>query len=327
MAYKVIARTKSILNVPTYKSRLDMCFDNICVDSDIHSMSMDLCDGYKVLKDASATLCGSNKNVFYNRLKNRMIDCEDLASGRFIVPDRAIFNPADFRFAGKNIFSIDRKELIEYIVWFTRSRLLATYEDDNSDEIIDFNKLHFTNDCKFAANVIKMVCDTLKVPCEVVKLPPAFTDEFQLYKGNGFHYFCFLTIDGVKYLVDPTYKQFFTLDFNLKDRLGVMGLNGCNPGIYMLMNNSRRKTAINILRKGYVVATDENIKNYLDGFLLSYRNGLFYERYLGEANYDVPYSITEYFEFINGDELLFDYEPIDFMGNQEEPLKNKNFRF
>lgn len=109
--------------------------------------------------------------------------------------------------------------------------------------------------------------------------------------------------------------------------MGVMGLNGCNPGVYMLMNGSRRKTAMNILKKGYVVADDENMKNYLDGFLLSYRNGLFYERFLEEANYDVEYSVEDYFNFINGYELLFEYEPIEFMGNQEEPLKNKNFRF
>lgn len=181
MVYKVIARTRSLINVTTYKSRLDLCFDNIVVDGDIYSLSMDLCDGYKALKDAAADICDSKANIFYNSLKNRMIDCEDLVSEKFIISDKASFNPADQRFDGKIVYQIDKKDILDYIVWFTRCRLLGIYEDDNPDMIIDF-----TNDCKFACNVVKMICETLRVPCEVVKLPPAFTDEFQLYKGMDF---------------------------------------------------------------------------------------------------------------------------------------------
>lgn len=325
MAKRVIKKGVSILCVPDYMASLKKSYDNILLSDNYCSMIIELDYVYSTMKKAAFNLNCSKDNYFYEKLRNKMIDCEDLCENYFILDSEPCFNPMDQRFYNKSILNIPKDDLLNYIVWFTRDRLLGTHQDETT-EMVDFNKLNLTNDCKLASNIVKLVCDMLKVPCEIIKMPPAFTDEFQLFEGNGFHYFCLVTIDNVKYIVDTTYRQFFTLDTNRLNRLGVMGLDGCNPGIYMMMNDSRKNTAINILKNGYVVANEENLKNYFDGFLLSYRNGLYYE-WIGEVDYFPTYSVSDYFSFIYGDDLLFDYEPIELLGNQEQSLKNPKFRF
>lgn len=325
MARYVVKKGVSLIGLSTYMTRLKECYNNLLTCDNYYSKAIELNLAYNSMKLAADRIKTGKSNYYYGKLRNKLIDCEELCMDSFILESRPLFNPMDPRFCNRSVVNIPKEFLLDYIVWFTRERLLSTHQDETS-EIVDFNKLHLTNDCKLACNIVKLICDMLKINCELIKMPPAFTDEIQLFDGNGFHYFCLVTIDNVKYIVDPTYRQFFTLDTNIINRLGVMGFDGCNPGIYMMMNDSRKKTAINILKKGYVVANDENLKNYFDGFLLSYRNGLFYE-WIGEVDYTPTYTVEDYFNFIYGDELLFEYEPIEFLGNQRQSLKNPKFRF
>lgn len=325
MAKKVIKRVKSLLSASQYLTKLNESYKNMESSDNYYSLVMELSNVYRNLKLCSATMCSGKTNMFYEKMRNKALDCEELCQSTFIVESNPEFDILDERYKDRSVFQIEKDEMLDFIVWFTRSRLLENHQDEE-EELVDFNKLHLTNDCKLSCNIVNLLCDTLKIKCEIVKIPPAFTDEFQLYKGNGFHYFCLVTIDDVQYIVDATYRQFFTLDSNVIDRLGVMGMNGCNPGVYMVMNDSRLETALNILKKGYVVADEENLKNYFDGFALSYRNGLYYE-WIGNADYSTSYSVQDYFSFLKEEELLFDYEPIEFLGEQKEPLNNCNFRF
>lgn len=326
MANSVMKRALSILNVPQYTSRLNTCYRNMASAKTYFSLVIELNDAYRIMKKAAATICNDKTNNFYEKLRAITIDCEDFCNNLFIVDNKASFDLYDSRFFGRSVTEINKKDLLDYIVWFTRVKLLETHQKEDSEIVEDFNELSLANDCNLGSNIVKLVCDMLNIPCEVIKIPPAFTDEFQLYNGDGFHYFCLVTIDNIEYIVDTTYKQFFTLDSNILNRLGVMGLDGCKPGVYMMMNNSRKKTAFELLKKGYVVAGRENLKNYFDGFALSYRNGLYYE-WIGKVDYMTPYSVSTYFDFISGDKLLFDYEPVEFLGEQQEPLKNEKFRF
>ena len=80
------------------------------------------------------------------------------------------------------------------------------------------------------------------------------------------------------YLVDCTYRQFFRLDRNLIGRMGVYGMSGCDPGIYMTMDEGRMNVAMQLLKKGWIEADKDNFKHYMDGFALAFRNCLFYEK-------------------------------------------------
>ena len=325
MKKHIFKKAVSILSASQYKTRLIECHKNIEIANDYESKVKELNNVYSLLKAASATICSKKSNFFYKSLLCEAIDCEDLVQSIFIVDSNPAFDPCDSKFVNKVFYDIKSEDILDYLVWFTRMRLLDNHQDETT-ELVEFDKLHLTNDCKLACNILKLISDTFKVNCKIVKIPPAFTDEYQLYNGNGFHYFCLVTIDGVQYIVDPTYRQFFTLDSNNINRLGVLGFDGCNPGVYMLMNESRKETALNILKNGYVVADLENLKNYFDGFCLSYRNGLYYEEN-GEALYTTSYTVEDYFSFLESRELLFDFEDIECLGQQHKPLKNAKFRF
>ena len=80
------------------------------------------------------------------------------------------------------------------------------------------------------------------------------------------------------------------------ERCGLVGFAGCCMGRYMLMNESRRRTAMELLKNGFIEMTPENVKNYFDGFILQGRNGKYYEQ-LGKKVIDEEDYSTEYTEF------------------------------
>lgn len=66
------------------------------------------------------------------------------------------------------------------------------------------------------------------------------------------------------YLIDCTYRQFFE---NEKD-------TDAHCGYYMVQDEMRRRVAQQILRYGWIEATPENIKAYMDGFEMAKRHTL-----------------------------------------------------
>ena len=326
MAKSIIKKCISLLNIPVYKRMLERCHTDIA-NSDSFAVSiLKLSRAYRLMKEISNNICSEKASIMYKTIMRELIECEDLLDETFIVDSNPNFDYYDSKFVGKS--SSDFKTIIdkiEYIVWFTRTRLLDTVRDEFGTDV-DFNKLHLCNQCQLSSNVVKLVCDTMGIKCEKIKLDPAFTNKVRLYNGNGFHYFNIVWIDNKKFIVDCTYRQFFRTDTNLIDRLGVLGLNGCYPGIYMMQNESRKKTALELLKNGYVEYTSENMKNYLDGFTLSYRNGLYYE-WLGKVDYNVSYTLDDYKRFILGEDSLLNYEPVECLGVQEIPLNNYRLNF
>lgn len=81
------------------------------------------------------------------------------------------------------------------------------------------------------------------------------------YLKNGIigHNCSIVQLNGKSYLIDCTYRQFFEDKYS--------GL--C--GIYMINNPRRKEVAEQILKYGWIEATPENIKAYMDGFEMASR--------------------------------------------------------
>ena len=101
-----------------------------------------------------------------------------------------------------------------------------------------------------------------------------------------FHHFTIVRItpeNGVpkNYIVDCTYRQFFTKAFSNPRRIGVARgpIKGCSIGSFMTLNEKRKKIAETILTKGYIEATPEVIKEYFDAIVYSGRDKKFYEEH------------------------------------------------
>ena len=243
----------------------------------------------------------------------------------FIVESSPYFQFDDPYLNSTRFNKMNDEEKLDYIVWVARRETFIRLRN-YVKSIKTFNRLDLTNECRNTSYLIDDICEQLGVDSKVIKIPAGFNDKINLYNGNGFHYFVIVNLNGNEYIVDCTYRQFFRGDTNNLDRLGVVGLGCCDPGAYMLMNDERKNVALAILKNGWIRCTDKSLKHYLDGFTLSFRNGLYYD-WLGKVDYSVGYTVSDYLEFLNEDDFITNYEPIEGLGEQEEPLKNRNLSF
>ena len=76
------------------------------------------------------------------------------------------------------------------------------------------------------------------------------------------------SIKDTTYLIDVTYSQFFTLDYNVKN------WDEPRAGYYMIQNKDTKDFAEDLLDKGYVECTEENLNKYAYGFCLAEKKEL-----------------------------------------------------
>lgn len=190
----------------------------------------------------------------------------------------------------------------------------------------DYNSLDTTNLCKNTTRLFEIYCKHNNIKCQRIKIAAGFDENIELFDGCGFHYFNIVTVNNEKYIYDVTYKQFFKIKDNFFQKLGIIGHPPTSLGKYMIIEEKRKKTAEELLKKGFIPYNEENLKNYLDGFALSYRNGLYYEQ-VGNTNYNTIYTFDDYERFLFTDDSQVKHESIDVLGYQYKELKNPNFDF
>lgn len=229
---------------------------------------------------------------------------EDLPKG-FIIDSSPIFS---------NDFDSDDK--LKNIIYNVRSKLLS---NDIDDSLID--------KCSYGSNLVLRNARELDIESRRVVIYPGFTKEHDLlHFGSGYHAFNIVTINNKKYIVDLTYRQFFLNDRNSLERIGICTLFNTMPGRFMTLNDSRKKTALELLKNGYIEMTEENMKNYFDGFALSYRNATYYEE-TEDFSFTTMYTPYDYMRFINEEDSQLNHEGIYRLGYQKKKLKNPNIRF
>lgn len=246
----------------------------------------------------------------YQFLINELILCECLLRKFPIINTKANFEYKEN--SSFNKYS-SNEEVLDKIVYCARKFIV----DNNSP--CDINNIDLTNNCKIVSTFIHNLCNDFSIKSKLVKISPGFSEEANLLDGHGYHYFVLVTLNNKEYLIDCTYTQFFNLSQNILQRIGIVGLVSCNPGAFMIMNNSRMKLAYQLLQNGWIEFNDENIKNYFDGFALSYRNGLYYEQNK-DNKYTTNYTYLDYLNFINGLDSQIQHEPIETLGIQKRPL-------
>ncbi len=315
----------SVLSALGYKLKFDKYLKGFRETDNYQSMVQYMSGMYKVMRSYGDVSYSKGTTYLYERFRDKVIDCEARLSNSFIVESEPYFRYNDEYFLECDFDKLCDQEKLDYIVWTTR-RALLEHLHDYDKRIKSLRGVHLTNECKNTSYLVHDLCRALHINSKVVKIPAAFSDEINLYDGSGFHYFVLAELNNKEYLIDCTYRQFFRTDNNNLDRLGVIGLCGCDPGVFMMQNKDRGEVALTILKNGWIRCTEENFKHYLDGFTLSFRNGLYYD-WLGKVDYSVGYSASDYIDFLSEDDFITNYEPIEGLGEQEEPLVNKNLRF
>ena len=243
----------------------------------------------------------------FNYITRYLKKAEEDLPREFIIESSPNFNKE---------YDSDEEEKLRYIIYNVRSKLLI---DNVNDPLVD--------KCSYSSNLVSRCAKELDLNARRIIIYPGFTKEhYNLHYGSGYHAFNIVTINDKNYIVDLTYRQFFLSDRNSLERIGVCSLSNTLPGRFMTMNESRMKTASKILKDGYVEMTDENIKNYFDGFALSYRNATYYEE-TDDFSFTTVYSPYDYMRFISEEDSQLNHEGIDRLGFQKKILRNPNIKF
>lgn len=186
----------------------------------------------------------------------------------------------------------DCESLMRYIVYQTRL-IINKYDNIKTATLEKY--------CINSSSYVSTICEKLKITQR------SFWCSENLSHGT-FHCFNIITINlsnGIvkNYLIDCTYRQFFTYAESFLERTGLPLNCGANIGKFMMLDESRKQMAEELLTKGYIELTPENIKHYFDGFVFTGRNGLYYEQLgkksIGKEDYEPEYTFEDYLEALN----------------------------
>lgn len=241
---------------------------------------------------------------FYEDIKNKVMDYEEKLND-FIVPYYPKYKYVPLLSHASN------EEIIEHIM----SKIWYGFLSNKS-----LKSVSFTDRCMNVSFGIELLCDYLGIECERHVIFAGFDDKELLYFGTKFHYFNIITINHEKYLVDGSYRQFFRLDTNVFEKVGVYRMSGCYNGVFMNKNEDRLRVTRELLTKGYIKIDDNVLKAYMDGFALSFRNGFYYEE-TNDYSFTTPYTADDYMRFINGEDSQVKHEGTEVLGFQIRPLK------
>lgn len=204
----------------------------------------------------------------------------------------------------------DCEDILNYIVHQVRTKI-NEYKDVKSEPLTAF--------CIHSSSYVSDVCKTINNVDDI-----RFSCNEDLSTGV-YHCFNIVTLelpdgDTKQFLVDCTYRQFFTYSDSFVERIGLLFNSGPNIGSYMMMDDERKKIAEELLQKGFIELTPKVLKCYFDSFVYSGRNGLFYEKMnkdvIEVSDYTPHYTCEDYIEALNFGGLHEEY-----IGRQSEPLK------
>ncbi len=253
----------------------------------------------------------------YMDIKSLVLDSEKAINQEFIIDTTPHYKYKKKRIAPKFLLK-DEEYMVKYLVNKTRDKLYV-----NS---LDIANLNLQGKCFKAAERVLSLSALNKVKATSYVIRPGYIKNASICDYMAEHAFVILNLNGNKYLVDPTYSQFFYLSTSSLNRKGVLDFMGTNVGTYMLMSEERKKIAQKILKDGYIKLTPNVLKYYLDGFTNFYRNGTYYEE-TNDFSYEPTYQDSDYMAFLEGKDNQLNHEKEKYLAYQKLPLKNPTLDF
>lgn len=305
-----------------YIRELNKLRDSIVIESNYSKRINMIYDLYIYLKNIE-----NHDSSLYDFFMRDLFTLNDTISNTPIIQYTPKFVLLDTFGKIAHQFNIDdfssSTELLDHIVLLVRN--LIFYENQNSfyeEHYKTFKRIELGNKCKYISEYVCKILNQMNIKNSLIKIFPAFDKKQRIENYLRLHCFVYLEIDNEKYLIDCTYGQFFKTINNNLELCGIKNAYLSFPGIYMLQNNSRLETARILLEKGWIRLTEQNFKDYCDGFALSFLNGLYYES-KGYVDYELEYSCEVYESFFRGYNSMIDKESESFLGIQKRTLDSK----
>lgn len=243
---------------------------------------------------------------------DHLLACEENFEGI-----KSLYIPIDLEFYNEDSF-------LERTVYKTRKYLIT--ESVYGGFRGKLSDIDFTNKCMIASRYVSDICKEEGIQSYNLEIYPGYDARERLFEGSGYHFANIVKYKGEYYLIDVTYPQFFYSIRENLNRLGIVDFSCCNVGTFVLMEEIRINVAKALLRDGYIKLNEDTLKNYLDPFTISYRNGLFYESYK-DLSYTTEYLFNDYLKFLLGEDSQIRHEGREYLGYQKRPLKNAQLDF
>ena len=227
------------------------------------------------------------------RLRDNDLQIKLFAVERLLKNEYLPINTIPIYDEDENIIPNNEDEVLRYIVHSTR-KMLSKYHNLQTDSL--------KSDCPRSSSYIENICSKLGIVTINICVN-------QNLNHGMFHQFTIVRLrlsDGTykNYLVDCTYRQFFTKVDSNPRRIGVMRgpAKGCSIGSYMMLTDRRKEIAETILTKGYIELTPEVFKEYFDSIIYSGRDKEFYDQnsldYMNPNDIIPSYSVDEYLQIL-----------------------------
>ena len=295
--------------------------------NDYDEVVRELNNFYTFLKVISLDFYKDGKiDKFYNSIINRVFNIEESLSQDFILESMPIFRYKKERQALVSAYS--NEDILKWVVNESRRRFMETeyrlVRPQNREDV--FKRLSMIDRCGNISDLVKLVCLENGIECKTLLIYPGFDEKANLYNGYRFHYFNIIKIRNEEYIVDLSYRQFFLLQFNTLNRIGVVLLGNSYPGRFMTLRSDRLKVAREILKNGFIELNDITGKCYFDGFALSFRNGHYYEQ-TKDFSYTTVYTLDDYRRFLNCEDSQIEHEGKTVLKLQTIPIKDPYLDF
>ena len=259
---------------------------------------------YSFLTDVSLEYYdGSKMDKLFGFLLDETIECEKKITS--YITDVSVSKRNDSFIS--NIVALARKKI-------------ELYHSIALSNINSIDNISLAGECEESSKIVKDICNELGLSSFLINIEPGYDRDLALFHGDGYHYFNIVLYNGDYYLIDVTYKQFFMKRQCILERINVPFFCGVLPGTFMKMDDKRMEVANEVLKKGYIKLDEETLKAYLDGFTMSYRNGLYYQ----DHDYSGGYAIDQYIEFLEGRRNMGYYESMEGLGYLKRPIKKTN---
>ena len=317
MEKKELFERKYINNIGNFYLR---AIQNSFIPKLTHTPSIEKLDAlYQYIELISKEIYHNGKmSLAYMEIQDEVSDIENIfhKKNNFILPTKPQYS--------KNLIKDDLDE----IIYDTRTYLsqLAVQRKDyipinppNEFEETQEN-FSFLNYCYISSKKVQELCNKKNIKGEIIGVHPGFSKSDFLYGETKYHFFNLIKYNDSYYIVDCAYRQFFLSEFNLFSRLGIVKSIGLASGFFMIRDEERKKLAEQLIQYGKVPYTQDNLKKLMDGFALSYRNGIYYEK-TGDYSFQTDYTAQDYERFLIGEDSQVKHENRKVLEYLKKPTK------
>lgn len=311
-----------------YKSLLEKYRFQIYNAPTVEEQKKILQEVYKFMKEVAVKTYNSETgfNKIYRSVVGLVPSLEENIKKEYILDVKPNFDYKKAEEKWQTLSKEKKEDILQFMVDTIRITLYRKLNKKEGSSAKPLESFDLQGYCFPTADMVKQIGDTLSLKTTKITIEPGFIHKSPLFNNRKKHCCSFVQIQDELYLIDCTYLQFFLLKDCILERLGIPMLSGCAPGAFMIMDDTRRKVAEKILKDGWIKVTPEVLKAYMDGFALSFRNGLYYEN-TNDFSFSTNYTAEDYIRFLFGNDSQLHYEGEESLGFQKKPLSNAEMQF